>query len=654
MDSNDQSVTAFPPWIILAILGALIGLVAAFQPSQGLAAIIILSLGALLAGLHPRNGLYLTILVCPFFLGEPQDPFFYLLEGLGGVTILSWLIHRFLASAKREIPHRWLLYLAAFLIVVNPPLNLKEIWFALRSLDDFQIFYLLVEGRKHHDLFALRSLILHLGGLLFLAACLDELRPRDIKFLGLGLLLVSLGVCLFGLLTWLGWLPLGRSYLSLNLQGISDRHGQLLLTATAFNRQYLNELLIFTAMAVGGLAIYGRGWLKLLAAPFGALVLVCLGLTGQRTPFASLGGMALVAAGLVIWSVGWRRWRLGAGIILGVAAASAGFLALDAVVGTDILAGRFLGLASADAVTGPGLRPQVWGLAWTAINDFFITGTGPGTFRLLAPEWAAKSGLDFHGPLSGIVGTAHNVYLHWFSELGLVSLAAILGLGAVLIRDGLRAFKWGDERTLAGLILVSLAGQAVFGVFQHIFYVTAIALLILAALAALTRLAPADSLRPRRPSRKVIIVAVVLLAVVAGLKTHAIVERPFRQPYRAGFHLGEFQPDGKEAWWTSGREGVMSCQPAHPYLIVPLCFPNPLVFERPQKVRVWVDEDHQANVVLNDANWRQIKLDLRDFRGQSIYVRFQTEYAFFPFFYDESPDHRLLGVMVKDPIPADE
>ena len=653
MNSNDQSVTAFPPWIILAVLGALVVLAAAFQPSQGLAAIIVLGAGGLLAGLHPRNGLYLTILVCPFFLGEPQDPFFYLLEGLGALTILSWLIRRFLAREKREIPHRWLLYLAALLIVVNPPLNLKEIWFALRSLDDFQIFYLLVEGRKHHDLFALRSLILHLGGLLFLAACLDELRPRDIKRLGLGLGLVSLGICLFGLLAWLGWLPFGRSYLSLNLAGVSDRHGQRLLTATAFNRQYLNELLIFAAAAVGGLAVYGRGWLKLLALPAGALVLVCLGLTGQRTTFVSLGGMALVAAGLVVWSVGWRGWRLGAGIILGVAAASAGFLALDAVVGTDILAGRFLGLDSADAVTGLGLRPQVWRLAWAAISDFFVTGTGPGTFRIMAPEWASKGGLDISGPLSGVVGTAHNVYLHWFSELGLVSLAAILGLGAVLIRDGLRAFKRGDERTLAGLILISLAGQVIFGVFQHIFYVTAIALLIMAALAALTRLAPADSLRPRRPSRWVVIAAVVLLAVVAGLKTYAIVERPFRQPYRVGFHLGEFQADGKEAWWTSGREGVMSYQPNHPYLIIPLCFPNPLVFERPQKVRVWVDEDHQASIVLNDTNWRQIKLDLRDFRGQSIYLRFQTEYAFFPFFYGSSPDHRLLGVMVKDPQLAD-
>ena len=80
-------------------------------------------------------------------------------------------------------------------------------------------------------------------------------------------------------------------------------------------RQYLNELLIFAAAAVGGLAVYGRGWLKLLALPAGALVLVCLGLTGQRTPFASLGGMALAAAGLVIWRVGWRGWRLACALV---------------------------------------------------------------------------------------------------------------------------------------------------------------------------------------------------------------------------------------------------------------------------------------------------------------------------------------------------
>jgi hypothetical protein len=195
------------PWRLLAGLACLAAVFLLLKPYQPLAAAVFLALAGGLAVLDPKAGLYLTFLACPLFLGETHDPFIPLVELLAGLTVLSWLAR--LAWERRwpRLPRRgWLLLLAA-LLAVNLPIDLKELLFSLRFLDLSQSLFLLAEGRKFHDLYPLRCWLLNLGGLLFLACCLDLLRREDLRPLGTALLAEAGALGLVSLLLWWNVLP---------------------------------------------------------------------------------------------------------------------------------------------------------------------------------------------------------------------------------------------------------------------------------------------------------------------------------------------------------------------------------------------------------------------------------------------------------------
>jgi len=644
--SERAELAALSPLQVLAVLGALAGLLALLTPPQHVAANIFLFFGAFLAAIHPRNGLFFTLLCAPLFLGEPQDPFNYVLAGLAGLTIIAWLIHLGLVRRRPRIPLLgWILFLAA-LILADLPLNLKEMFATLDFLGGRQVIHLLVEGRKYHDLFALRSLVFHLGGLAFLACCLDLFRAKDLKPLGLCLGLVSLLLTLVSLAWWLKLLPQGGFYLGLNLTGLVSRHGQSLLATTAFNRQYFNELLVLFLAFSGGVAVWTRGWARWGGVVAGLAALLCLLLTGQRTPFLSLAAMVVTAGGLVVWLRGRQGLRPAIWGLVGVVVVVGLAFGLDLALKTNLFAERFLSLASGDPVAGVGLRPQVWQVAWSMIKAHPLTGTGPGTFTILAREFAELAGVEMTPALAGVVGTAHNTYLQWAATLGLFSFLAAIVLGARLIAGGLQAYKEGPHRAEAGVILASLAGYIVFGLFQHILYVNAIALLIIGALAALAVLHPP---RPWKVGRLGIIIALCLIALVLATKAADVNGRPFRANFRAGFNPGEWQrPEDNESWWTSGRRALLTTRPNKRYLVLPLSMPHGIVFGHPQRVWIWVDEDHKAGITLRDPEWHKIKLDLKDLIGQPVRIKIETGYAFSPFAFDGAPDRRRLGVMVGD------
>ncbi len=645
----------------LALAAGLALALLVWRPYQPLAAAIILGLGGLAAGFNPRNGLFLTLLAGPFFLGEPQDPFVIIMEGLAGMTLVSWLVRLALTRRRPRIAHLGWLVLAFALILLNPPLNLKELWTSLEFLDSSQILFLLAEGRKFHDLFALRSLVLHLGGLMFLACCLDLLEPEDLKPLGLGLAGITACLGIFSLLLFWDVVPRSGFYLGLNLQGISDRHHQAVLASTAFNRQYFNQLLIpFLALA-GWVAVRARSGWRYPALGMILLSLTVMLLSGQRSPFLCLAGMALAGAGLYLWATG--REALGKASRVGLALiAFLGLLAaLDLLMGWNLVTARFLGLAGTDRVTGMGLRPQVWEIVAGMFRAHPLTGLGPGAFRLHAREFAEAAGLIYPGPLQEVVTTAHNTFLHWLAELGLPTLGVFLILGGLLVRDGLAAFREGTRRAEAGTILVSLAGFAVFALFQHIFYVSSVALLILASLASLAKLRspirePAPKQAPKN-RRAGLLLGLALVLAVFSVKTWAIAHTEFRSPFKAGFSYGEWY-EGRERWWTVGKNAAVRYWASHPYLIIPVRNPHPLVQDRPMRVEVWVQDKEKRSgpvgVTLRDHEWHELKLDVREFRDRNFYVRIKTGYAFWPARYGNTGDRRMLGVMVMDPYPADK
>ena len=643
----------------LLALGCVIGLalvLLALRPYQPLAAGAAAGLGLVLAAIKPRYGLFFTLFSAPFFLGEPQDPFVILVEVLAGVTLVSWLIRLVVEKRRPRIPYLGWLVLAGGLILFNPALNLKELWTSLQVLDLSQVLFLLAEGRKFHDLFTLRSLILHLGGLLFLACCLDLLEPEDLTPLGLGLAGITACLGVVSLLLYWRVLPTSGFYLGLNLQGKAARHFQEVLATTAFNRQYFNQLLMPFLAVAGGLAAWGRSKARIAAGAMVLLSLAIMFLSGQRSPFLCLAGMGLAGGALLVRARGREALPKALTVGLAVLGLVAGLAVLDLALGLNLVTARLLGLPGAAQISGTELRPQVWGIVGEMFKAHPLTGLGPGTFRLYAREFAGLAGLTYSGPLQEVVGTAHNSFLHWLAELGLPFLGVVLILGGLFIRDGLTAFRKEDKRLRAGVILVALTGLWVFALFQHIFYVSSVALLILTGLAGLANLADRME-KPARRRKVWTFLGLALVLAVLSCKVWAIAHIPYRSAFKVGFSYGEWY-DGRERWWTVGRNAAIRYWASHPYLVVPVRNPHPVVEGRPMEVTVWAQDGEKKSmpvtVTIKDHEWHELKLDVREFRDRDFYIRLHTGYAFWPARYGATGDRRMLGVMVMDPYAADK
>ena len=82
-------------------------------------------------------------------------------------------------------------------------------------------------------------------------------------------------------------------------------------------------------------------------------------------------------------------------------------------------------------------RPQYWTSALAAARDFPLAGTGLGTFGDVFPAYGTIA-------LEGRLTHAHNDYLEYLSELGLIGFALLLGTIAFLAIDGFRT--WSKRR----------------------------------------------------------------------------------------------------------------------------------------------------------------------------------------------------------------
>lgn len=72
------------------------------------------------------------------------------------------------------------------------------------------------------------------------------------------------------------------------------------------------------------------------------------------------------------------------------------------------------------------VRLELWKGSWNLIQDHLLTGVGPGNFHLVYPEYRLESEIAvFPGKLT-TVEHAHNCYIEWVAELGLIGLALLI------------------------------------------------------------------------------------------------------------------------------------------------------------------------------------------------------------------------------------
>ena len=172
------------------------------------------------------------------------------------------------------------------------------------------------------------------------------------------------------------------------------------------------------------------------------LTLVILFLTQSRAAWLALAGMALTVA----WRAArrpWQRWLL----ILLIAAA----------------AGLLLWLARRALAADWLDRQMVWAQGLAMLQDFGLTGIGPGSFGALGPQLYA----DFWmGDLGFVAPHAHNLFLQVGVDLGIAGLIAYLALLLTAAASAWSAWRHNPAllaRLTAGAALLSLLALVLDG-----------------------------------------------------------------------------------------------------------------------------------------------------------------------------------------------
>ena len=111
-------------------------------------------------------------------------------------------------------------------------------------------------------------------------------------------------------------------------------------------------------------------------------------------------------------------------------------------VGIDAMLGRF----AHDNLLHDG-RPRMWGNVLSIIRDFPLFGTGLGTFGSVYPLYAT---VKFEGM---VLVHAHNDYLEYLSELGLVGFVLLAGLVFYVAVDSFRTWSKRRNPEIKGLAM---------------------------------------------------------------------------------------------------------------------------------------------------------------------------------------------------------
>lgn len=196
------------------------------------------------------------------------------------------------------------------------------------------------------------------------------------------------------------------------------------------------------------------------------VLLLSLSLDGpRRRRLLYVTASAIVAVGLVLtWSRGaWLGAILGLGTLLGATSSRrlwVGVLVAAAVLtaATPVLAPRWQWQSSRlrnVAVTeGPFSRIAVWKVARRIIADHPVLGTGLGTFASVYGRYAGESP-------SEAPPTAHNIFLNFAVETGLLGLAALLsflGTGIwAMVRWNRRSAPGSSQRAMSAAVLAAFA-----------------------------------------------------------------------------------------------------------------------------------------------------------------------------------------------------
>lgn len=164
----------------------------------------------------------------------------------------------------------------------------------------------------------------------------------------------------------------------------------------------------------------------------------------------SRGGWISTLVGIIFMAVvflthhDFPRKKMVAGLILGTF-----FLILVVLASTPVVE-RLQTAFEKDEAASLASRLQAWGGVLEMIKTYPWTGSGPGTFGVIFTQYQPPG-------LTALFTMAHNDYLHFTAELGLLFIPAFFWIAVVFYRHGFERLKH-PSRLVRGVTIGAMSG----------------------------------------------------------------------------------------------------------------------------------------------------------------------------------------------------
>lgn len=214
----------------------------------------------------------------------------------------------------------------------------------------------------------------------------------------------------------------------------------------SYTNRFATLLVFFGVLGVAYFVSRRNKYVRMMAVPYFILCMAALGTTLSRAGWLA----AIAALGLAAW-----RWKytprvLVIGIVLVVGLA---------VAAPDSWQDRFQSMYS---VSDNMDRITLWQTALNIFQHHPLTGSGPGSFLHIGPEYATHQ--DTFRPHA----TPHNVILSVASDMGIFGLAAFLWIIAKLAK--MSSFLWRTKNAFTHGVVIAVAAILINDLFGQGFY----------------------------------------------------------------------------------------------------------------------------------------------------------------------------------------
>jgi hypothetical protein len=289
------------------------------------------------------------------------------------------------------------------------------------------------------------------------------------------------------------------------------------------------------------------------------------------------------------------------------------------------------------------IRIELWKRALGIISDFPITGSGIGTFYRISPLYQ-----DLNiGKYRDIYENAHNYFLQFASDLGLLALLVFVGVLFLTYRAGLTVLSENGESSafvkgllfgLSAYLITCLTGHPLLLSNQQFLFWFIVASIVIPQ-GFINQRALSDKVSPKPR-----MLFFLLAAMLVGAYVYDLWGMTGKQQYEYGFYPYEVW-GGKRVRWTGKKTALRTVATGR--LVAFDVWTSPYNIDpKGLNLRIFVNKELWDEINLTKPETRNLKYYIPYNKNGPVEIKTEVNRTFIPIRLGLSKDARNLGVVL--------